>query len=648
MLKIIFISIFIIFSSYAQECHKSVLNPVNPLEEIMEVIQFHAVSDENVKNAKCLDNQIPFGDELYSHIGSFREKVSKKVNGVEFENEDPKLIELFEKLTKKPVAIEILDNEVHEKFNKTNVQEDFKINPYCKKVRCAVEKIWDKGVGEKLLYMLFEFDLNGSQISYDSIKGDDKLRPLKNHELEQIIKAANALPKELFPIDKNATIVHNADPRNYGKYADARIMLFDLWDGQSAREKQYTIFHEMAHNLGDKLAGLDKSKEWLGLSGWKKINDSPIDIYNYSIDDENTKHICSTYGTKNPIEDFAESVSAYRYNPFLLQKVNPKKYDFIKKNVFYGREFTKKDFCQNLPVAIEDKFAKIYLSKKRSVPKEEIKKECSALIDLSFSKEKMESCYSKVIFDQLIKKIDDNDIKEFLDENSLKVSQYNIEQLKKSVNKNKKTDLIVYEKARELASIESEKTRKEYLALLEKAKEYKITKEVMNKKSYFLKKCSKEVLKQSQAIKDCIQKAVFQEEDIFDDLSNNFTNETKRKIEKEYNTILAKASIDENDFVDYKNTVEKKIVELETSDFIRVSYELNWNVKKSEWKKLLPQDFCRKYYKQMDYSYIIAGLDNTKDIQKIIEKRVFTRCVQIQKTSKKRFPITKELYLKYY
>ncbi|MFN7824887.1 MAG: hypothetical protein ACK5P6_05960, partial [Pseudobdellovibrionaceae bacterium] len=47
-------------------------------------------------------------------------------------------------------------------------------------------------------------------------------------------------------------------------------------------------------------------------------------------------------------EDFAETFSAYRYNPRQLKKVSPKRYEFMKNKVFGGIEYTNDASCSRL------------------------------------------------------------------------------------------------------------------------------------------------------------------------------------------------------------------------------------------------------------------------------------------------------------
>lgn len=59
----------------------------------------------------------------------------------------------------------------------------------------------------------------------------------------------------------------------------------------------------------------------------------------------NTEKIISKYGESNPSEDFAESLTAYRYNPAGLKKAAPEKYNFIKDRIFNGQEFINHSSC---------------------------------------------------------------------------------------------------------------------------------------------------------------------------------------------------------------------------------------------------------------------------------------------------------------
>ena len=55
----------------------------------------------------------------------------------------------------------------------------------------------------------------------------------------------------------------------------------------------------------------------------------------------------STYGTRNPSEDFAESIVAYRYNPKPMKDSCPDKYNYIKDIIFDGIEYLDESGCKD-------------------------------------------------------------------------------------------------------------------------------------------------------------------------------------------------------------------------------------------------------------------------------------------------------------
>jgi hypothetical protein len=89
----------------------------------------------------------------------------------------------------------------------------------------------------------------------------------------------------------------------------------------------------------------DESVEWLNLSKWKgktTVN-STVASTDWTMGDP--KAAVSLYGGKNPAEDFAETVVAYRFNGSRLKLENPTKYDYMKANVFDSIEYDNIKNC---------------------------------------------------------------------------------------------------------------------------------------------------------------------------------------------------------------------------------------------------------------------------------------------------------------
>src|SRR5690606_25328348 len=87
------------------------------------------------------------------------------------------------------------------------------------------------------------------------------------------------IPEHLVPIgnpnQRLTRFLEGYTLKDYGPgvMANAVIMLFDLWKDDSSTSRQYTIFHEVSHNMASRLDEMDYNPEWLKLSSWIKKGD---------------------------------------------------------------------------------------------------------------------------------------------------------------------------------------------------------------------------------------------------------------------------------------------------------------------------------------------------------------------------------------
>lgn len=99
---------------------------------------------------------------------------------------------------------------------------------------------------------------------------------------------------------------------------------------QDAENMLETITHELGHNVHTNLidAQPDLASRWddLHSASWGDLINSGTGFV-------------SDYATTNVNEDFAESYRVYVHNPDLLQFVSPDKYEFMRIEVFSGREY---------------------------------------------------------------------------------------------------------------------------------------------------------------------------------------------------------------------------------------------------------------------------------------------------------------------
>lgn len=95
-----------------------------------------------------------------------------------------------------------------------------------------------------------------------------------------------------------------------------------IYSHDDAYDLQWTVTHEIGHNAQDATIGWETglSQQWAGL--YRSSNE-----------------YITAYAATSAAEDFAECYSAYVNDPELLQKVTPDKYDFLRDQVFDGREY---------------------------------------------------------------------------------------------------------------------------------------------------------------------------------------------------------------------------------------------------------------------------------------------------------------------
>ena len=119
------------------------------------------------------------------------------------------------------------------------------------------------------------------------------------------------------------------------------------------------IQHEMAHAFDFSKGFLSFTDEWISLTKFKVLHIFALDgvrdsdslyslvndpkINNYA---PTARRNISTYSRQNPQEDFANSVTAYIHYPYFRYS-HSARYEFLKKNVFDGKEYFLNDSSIN-------------------------------------------------------------------------------------------------------------------------------------------------------------------------------------------------------------------------------------------------------------------------------------------------------------
>jgi hypothetical protein len=298
----------------------------------------------HVTNASCR-SEIPNLQEMSEYnekIFKYKYLTSKKVSGVSIEDEDIDKIQLLEELTIQK-AVFSSDKDIV-----IDLKSKFKIPEKCHKVDCVLEAVFGEDDAIKMVYLKTKYGFNVSSLAFENSSNMNQV------ELDSVIKAIQSFPSGLFPMLENKQLTKFLrgytltiyDTDNSRVFANSSITFFDHWsDIPESEMKEYVTTHELAHYIADQLS-LNQEKAWHKLSGWSVIKGRMQEEEEKKWQFSKTDVFISNYAQTNPAEDFAETVSAYRYNPELLRGVSPDKYQFMKEVVFSGIEYTGPESCQ--------------------------------------------------------------------------------------------------------------------------------------------------------------------------------------------------------------------------------------------------------------------------------------------------------------
>ncbi len=158
------------------------------------------------------------------------------------------------------------------------------------------------------------------------------------------------IPAATFP--KFTTVYRQALKSHLAVFYDDtfRLEFYDPLFAEDDIDLENIVHHEMGHAMDISKGMLSFSKEWLDITGFSILNLPPLDarpdgdyIYTLKNDPKNTNYApvsrrhLATYSRENPQEDFANSVAAYIHYPYFKYS-HPRRYQFLKQNVFDGRD----------------------------------------------------------------------------------------------------------------------------------------------------------------------------------------------------------------------------------------------------------------------------------------------------------------------
>lgn len=342
-MKFIILILFITNSLFAIECddsNSSISLPLNDLHEYANILQeninWFSATDKDIDNALCVDDEDFSKNAIQDHFSKLgKELVTKEVFGISL-TDHPRKINLLRKLLR--------TNDFVPQIELTEKQKT------CSNVDCLTKSLFGD-LADEHLYLLDKYglNLNSDRVNYTA--------KWNKEEVSSLMNSLNYIPKQLLPFDTNQTFVRGKrDNPNGSTYANARVYFYDLHFTQTKQMQTYTIFHEIGHNMASEMS-LDDSEEWKSLSDWRatikkdKDNKDMLDPYTKKpiVESWHAGHdhkSTSKYGQTNPAEDFAESFSAYRFNPRKLKEVAPEKYKYMKENIFHGIEYLDESLCK--------------------------------------------------------------------------------------------------------------------------------------------------------------------------------------------------------------------------------------------------------------------------------------------------------------
>ncbi|MBE9258510.1 hypothetical protein, partial [Dolichospermum sp. LEGE 00246] len=155
-------------------------------------------------------------------------------------------------------------------------------------------------------------------IWFSCLTNEEVVQYLKEFQPKQYEKC-QSIHYELLPNLKNPSITSQFNPKSHEITIWSPIV-WEKWFTGKENTKIHildTIARQVGHN----------AYENISTSEWKKIHQSQAGFV-------------STNAKNTEIEDFAESFATYRNDPNLLKFKSPEKYEFMKSQVFFGKEYT--------------------------------------------------------------------------------------------------------------------------------------------------------------------------------------------------------------------------------------------------------------------------------------------------------------------
>ena len=210
---------------------------------------------------------------------------------------------------------------------------------------CAAKRIFGDPKG---VYLLYAYDKYGLHLSkYADVHADKDGFELDT--VRAVMAAAQTTPVHLYGRALNGNKFYRYVRGHRPSFQEKNVMasadgaIYDRISRSDSGEKIYILTHEIGHRAGVEGYGdMSKSEEWLSISGFKVVDKKEVHFEDYEALEGRTS--VSLYSNKSSEEDFAETYAMYRLAPHRLLRISPRRYYYMKDNVFNGLEYTS-DLC---------------------------------------------------------------------------------------------------------------------------------------------------------------------------------------------------------------------------------------------------------------------------------------------------------------
>lgn len=153
-----------------------------------------------------------------------------------------------------------------------------------------------------------------------------------NEELMMLLSVYEKFPKGLHNIGGGLKYLLINQQRSYGGSAWIGAFCVEyagfIFHLKNRQEFQRIILHEKAHFLWEYTLNWDLRAEWAKIGGWRK---DPNNRFGWANTRSRKEFVTAYAGSKNPNEDWSESVAYYLLRPDRLRSCSQAKYDFIDK-----------------------------------------------------------------------------------------------------------------------------------------------------------------------------------------------------------------------------------------------------------------------------------------------------------------------------